>query len=72
MNLEQEYRKNAADSLDLASKQSNSADKSRMLAMAEAWLNLADRIARRFKRRPAIMEHPLVERVLGREPPSRE
>lgn len=72
MNLEQEYRKNAADSLGLASKQANSVDKSRMLAMAEAWLNLADRIAGRFKKRQAIMEDPMVERVLGREPPDPE
>ena len=47
MRLEDEYRKNAADSLDLASKQDDSADKGRLLAMAEAWLNLADRIATR-------------------------
>jgi hypothetical protein len=41
MRLEDEYRKYAADSLDLASKQPTSADKSRLLVMAEAWLDLA-------------------------------
>ena len=72
MKLEDEYRKHAADSLDLACKQANGADKSRLLLMTEAWLNLADRIAGRFKKRQAIMEDPMVERVLGREPPDPE
>jgi hypothetical protein len=35
--------------------------------MAEAWLDLADRITQRFKKREALIEHPLVERVLGPE-----
>ena len=72
MRLEDEYRKNAADSLDLASKQDDSADKGRLLAMAEAWLNLADRLATRVTKRRVTVEHPLIERVLGPAQPSPE
>lgn len=48
---EDEYRKYAAASLSLASKQSKSADKSSLLRVAEAWLDLADRIAERAEYR---------------------
>jgi hypothetical protein len=44
--LEQEYRKHAADSFDLAGRRQTSADKSHLLLMAEAWLDLADRLAK--------------------------
>jgi hypothetical protein len=72
MSLEDQYRRHAADSLDLASRQSSSADKSRLLLMAEAWLDLADRIAKRLKKRAATVEHPLVEQVLGPDQPNAE
>jgi hypothetical protein len=72
MSLEQEYRKNAAASLDLATKQPDNADKSRLLLMAEAWLDLADRIAKRVRKRRTTVEHPLVERVLGPDRPNAE
>ena len=65
MGLEAEYRKHAADSLDLANRQTTSADKGRLLLMAEAWLDMADRIAKRLKRRAATVEHPLVEQTFG-------
>jgi hypothetical protein len=68
MRLEDEYRKHAADSFRLASKQSDSADKSRLLVMAEAWLDLADRITGRIRKRCATVDHPLVEKVLGHQP----
>lgn len=64
MGMEEEYRQHAADSLDLANRQTTAADKSRLLLMAEAWLDMADRLARRLKRR-ATVEHPLVEKALG-------
>ena len=67
MSIEEEYRKNGADSLDLATKQANSTDKTRLLLMAAAWLDLADRLARRLNKRQALMEHTLVERVFGQE-----
>jgi hypothetical protein len=61
MRKEFEYRTFAAACLELASKTSATVDKARLLAMAEAWLNLADRTARPAKRRASqIADHPLV------------
>lgn len=65
MHLEDQYRRYAADLLNLASKQLNSADKGHLLLMAEAWLELADRFAQRTKKLRASVDHPLVEHVLG-------
>lgn len=72
MRLEDEYRTYAADALKLASKQPDNADKRRLLAMAEAWFDLADRIARRVKNLRATIDHPLVEQALGRDRPTTE
>lgn len=68
MGLEEEYRKHAADSLEMASKHPDNAEKGRLLLMAEAWLDLANRIARRLKKRRATVDHPLVEQALGSDP----
>jgi len=71
MSLESEYRCWAAASLDLAKRAAVIADKTRLLVIAEARLNLADRISRAHKRaaRTAINdptgEHPLVRSALG-------
>ena len=65
MSLEEEYRNHAAASLEMASKQPNTADKGRLLLLAEAWRDLADRITRRLKKRRATVDHPLVEQTLG-------
>jgi hypothetical protein len=48
MSLEFEYRRLAAACLDLA-KRAAPADKTRLLLIAEAWLNLADRVARKVR-----------------------
>lgn len=72
MKLELEYRNNAASSLDLASRQADKAYKGRLLAMAEAWLDLADRLARRANKQHGTIDHPLVEQVLGPDQPSAE
>lgn len=69
MSLEDEYKKYAAESFKLASKQSDSADKNRLLVMAEAWLDLADRTAERIQKWRATVDHPLVERVFGPDQP---
>lgn len=50
MSLEFEYRRLAAACLDLA-KRAAPADKTRLLLIAEAWLNLADRVARKAGKR---------------------
>jgi hypothetical protein len=67
MSKEAEYRGFAASCLHVASKTPDPAHKTRLLAMAEAWLDLADR-AIRMATRPAaaIADHPLVVKILRR------
>jgi hypothetical protein len=43
MTKEDEYRQNAADTVQLAQRASSSSDKGRLLRLAEAWLDLAER-----------------------------
>jgi hypothetical protein len=65
---EDDYRRFAAQTLDLACRTSNLKDKRHLLAMTEAWLNLADKIARLVKRpKVSIGEHPAISERLGRE-----
>jgi hypothetical protein len=60
------YRTFAARTLELASRTSNLKDKSHLLAMAEAWLSLADKINRLVKRpQVKIPEHPAVKQTFG-------
>ncbi len=68
MSKEIEYRAFAASCLEMASKTSDGADNTRLLAMAEAWLDLAER-ARRLARQPTaadIPDHPMVAETLRR------
>jgi hypothetical protein len=61
-----EYRRSAALMLGLAQRRNDFADKTRLLVMAEAWLNLADRATSVAKTRPRrAFEHPLIRRTLG-------
>jgi hypothetical protein len=46
----EEYRTNAAQTLLLAQHASSSLEKAHLLDLAERWLELSDRIARRAKR----------------------
>ena len=67
---EDDYRRNAAETVELAHRASSTEDKGRLLAMAEAWLNLADRahhLARKQTRK--LREHPLLKAKLGRSQP---
>jgi hypothetical protein len=65
---EDDYRRFAAQTMELASRTSDLKDKRHLLAMTEAWLNLADRIARLVKQpKASIGEHPAVSARLGRE-----
>jgi len=46
MSKEEEYRDCALRMVELANKQHVSADKSRLIALAEGWMDLAERAAR--------------------------
>ena len=72
MSSESEYRRWAAASLDLAKRAAMLADKTRLVVIAEAWLELANRISRARSRRAARTaiddptgEHPLVRSAFG-------
>ena len=68
MTKETEYRANAANSIELANRAPNMNDKSRLLELAEKWLDLADRsqrLAHRFT--PLHWQHPLLRTKLGDE-----
>ncbi len=67
MTKENEYRKNAAETMHLVRRVSSTEDKSRLLKLAEAWLDLADR-ARKIRNRltgPSDL-HPLLRDKLDR------
>ena len=49
MSKVEEYRTSAADTLRLAQSASYPEDKTRLLGMAGAWLDLADRVGRRSR-----------------------
>jgi hypothetical protein len=51
MSLEFEYRRLAAACLDLAKRADVFADKMRLILIAEAWLNLAGRVAPKGEKR---------------------
>jgi hypothetical protein len=57
-----EYRRFAATALDMAEKASDPGGKKRLVDIAEAWLNLAER---RSDHR--LGEHPLITATLGRD-----
>ena len=61
MGKEGDYRRNAADTVDLAQRAETSRDKGRLLALAEKWLDLAERthgVTSRVTGRPA-QQHSL-------------
>ena len=68
-----EYRRNAVVTVDLATKAATTFDKSRLLSLADKWLDLAYR-AHRVTKPPThpLGEHPLVEKTLGRYPVDEE
>jgi hypothetical protein len=66
MTAEEDYRNRAAETVDLAHRASSTADKGRLLALAEAWLDLADRAHRRIAHRTRrLREHPLLRAKFG-------
>ena len=66
MSKADDYRQNAAETVELANKAATTGDKGRLLRLAQKWIDLADRAHRltRRSRRPSP-EHPLVTKRLG-------
>ena len=66
MTIQDDYRRNAAKIVELASRASSSADKGHLLSLAEKWLDLADQ-AHRMTRRLGVKPRdlPLVDAKLG-------
>jgi hypothetical protein len=69
-NKEGEYRRNAAATVDLAHRACSTADKSRRLALAEAWLKLAEHAHQIASHHPrmSLREHPLLREKLRPRP----
>jgi len=68
MTKEDDFRKHAAETMDLAQKATSSTDKRRLLALAERWLDLADRAHQAARERIAkVRLHPLIRSKLGDE-----
>ena len=65
MTKEREYRAYAGTCVDLANKATNDEDKKHLLAMAEAWLGLADRVQRPVPEPDAGSLHPALRAKLG-------
>jgi hypothetical protein len=69
MSKEDNYKLNAARTVDLAKRAATLADKDHLLDLAEKWLDLADRAQelrqRSERRKGAPHEHPLLRRKLG-------
>ena len=66
MSKQDEYLDNAAQTLELATRASSPSERSRLLGLADKWLDLADRIKRSA---PQLDEHPLVRRTFRGLPP---
>jgi hypothetical protein len=69
MSKEVDYRRNAAESIELAHRAVTSLDKSRLLSLAEKWIDLADRTQRLARHARGIREHPLVKDRFSRKQP---
>jgi hypothetical protein len=65
MTKQREYRAYAGACVDLANKATNDKDKKHLLAMAEAWLGLADRIQRPVPEADAGSLHPALRAKFG-------
>ena len=65
MRTQYQYRRYAAACFELAGKQLHNPDKIRLLVMAEAWLDMAERISKHPEQQDHRVDHPLVERTLG-------
>ncbi len=67
MTKQDDYRRNAVETVQLAQRAVTTSDKGRLLKLAEAWLDLADRARHvtRHLRKPRDV-HPLIREKLDR------
>jgi hypothetical protein len=67
MTKEEDYRRYASDSLQMAQRAPTTDERGRLLQMAEAWLDLADRAAQAIRnlRKSKGAVHPLVREKFG-------
>lgn len=65
MSKEREYRGYAGACVDLANKATHDDNRKHLLAMAEAWLGLADRVQRPVHEPDADLLHPALRSKLG-------
>ena len=68
MSKEDDYKLNAARTVNLANRAATLANKGHLLDLAEKWLDLADRahqVQQRSERHKGAREHPLLRRKLG-------
>jgi hypothetical protein len=65
MTKEHEYRACAGTCVDLANKATNDEEKKHLLAMAEAWLGLADRVQRGVVEPEVDLLHPALLAKFG-------
>jgi hypothetical protein len=69
MTKETDYLENAAETMQLAQRVSSTEDRGRLLRLAEAWLDLADRarqVSRRLRKSGPV--HPLIEQTFDPHP----
>jgi hypothetical protein len=66
---EDDYRDNAGELMRLAERAQSPAEKTRLVTLAEGWVELAEKAHKdsRRPRQPPIL-HPLVERKMGKLP----
>lgn len=74
MSKELEYRRYAALLLDIATRTATAAEKFRLIVMAQAWVRLADKLARISKchRVAGTAAHPPVKREPTQDQPGAE
>jgi hypothetical protein len=66
MSKQQEYRQFAVEAAEIAVKANGGSDKTRLLLLAEAWLDLAERTAC-LPKRSRLGEHALVQKIFGND-----
>jgi hypothetical protein len=64
MSKEDDYLHSATETVRLAQHASSSSDRSRLLKLAEGWVDLAEKAHNSDRRREPVILHPLVEKKM--------